>query len=180
MKLNYTLTEEDFLQFQLFMVSQSKSLMKRRTIGKMFLLIVYGILGVVIWEKKGVVAAAFYFVVCLPLYFLYQFMESRQFISHFRKNARTYYKEQLQKSKSLDLGEDIILTSDDGVQNKFTLPSLTGIKETPSLFILMLKDAHPILIPKKNQQVDSLQAWSTSQSNALQIPYEQFLKWKWK
>lgn len=181
MTIQYTLKEEDYLQFQLLMVSRSRQLTKRRAIGRLFLIIIYGILGIVIWEKRGVLAAAFYFIICLPLYFLYLYMERRQFLSHFRKYTKTQYSQYYGKTFTLDLNPDELVSSDGDQRARTPLSSVVSILETGTLFILMLKEHHPILISKSNPaKLGEVKSWLTSKAADLNIPYEEQLTWKWK
>jgi cobalamin biosynthesis protein CobD/CbiB len=82
MKIEFTLTEQDLLTHQLFATSKARRVVKRRAQGKIFLLLIYMATGIFIWERNGVITGAVFFLVCLPLYFLYAAMERKQYSKH--------------------------------------------------------------------------------------------------
>ena len=144
------------------------------------MLLIYMAIGLFIWERNGVVIAAVYFLVCLPLYFIYAAMERNQYKKHITAFVDEHYENRGQQKTSLDFEEKQILMKDGTKESIVPITDLDVIYETGSLYSLSLKSGQAILIPKNNTTT------STEITGMLQkladrhgIPYQAELKWKW-
>jgi hypothetical protein len=181
MKLEFTLTEKDLLNHQLFATSKSKRIMKRRAKGKIFLLLIYMATGLFIWDRNGVVTGAVFFLVCLPLYFLYASMERKQYVKHIGAYVEEQFKSRGDRKTTLTFDDQQIEMRDGENESVVPLTELEVIHETGSLYSLSLKNGQAILIPKGNLNTTSdVRSTLFSLSEKLDIPYQEELNWKWK
>jgi hypothetical protein len=181
MKIEYKLTEEDMLQHQLFATSQSKQIIKRRTKGKLFLLLVYMGMGIYIWNRSGVTSAGVFFILCLPLYFIYVHFEKKQYANHFRKFVRKEYQDQLDRTATIRFEKDRIEMTDGVDEGTIPFSELERIDELATFYTLSLKSSQSILLPKQTLNASSdVRTFLTGLAEQLDIPYESNLEWKWK
>ena len=181
MKIAFVLSEADLLSHQLFAASKSKLVQKRRAKGKLFLLLIYMAVGLFIWDRNGMVTGGIFFLVCLPLYLLYLYMERKQYVTHFKRYVADVYKDRSNTTTTIDI-EDKLIHLTDGV-NESTIPlsEVEVIYETGTLYSLGLNTGQSIVIPKTNVTPgDNLAPFLKELSERHGIPYQQELNWKWK
>ncbi|MDZ4748580.1 MAG: hypothetical protein SH808_08840 [Saprospiraceae bacterium] len=181
MKLEFTLTEQDLLTHQLFATSKAKRVVKRRAQGKIFLLLIYMATGLFIWERNGVVTGAIFFLVCLPLYFLYASMERKQYVKHISAFVTDQFKTRGDKKTSLTFGEKEITMKDGDNESIVPMPDLEIIHEIDALYSISLTTGQAILIPKEHLiSVEDTTSMLMNLAERLDIPYQQEMNWKWK
>ena len=181
MKISFILSDTDLLTHQLFTASKSKRVQKRRAKGKLFLLLIYMAVGLFIWERNGVVTGGIFFLVCLPLYLLYIYMERKQYVTHFKSYVQDAYKDRAATTTTIDI-EDKLITMRDGT-NESTVPlsEVEVIYEIGTLYSLGLNTGQSIVIPKNNvRPEDNLSPFLHQLADRLGIPFQQELNWKWK
>lgn len=146
----------------------------------MFLLLIYLVAGIFIWQRNGPIAAALFYVICLPLYFIYKRMEAKQYEKHIANYVHQQYKDSLQHEFSLDW-DDVQLTSATGDTSHQTgWLELESVVEIPSLFILNFRNANALIIPKQDKILeDVIRMDLKSKAETLGVPYDEKLKWKW-
>ena len=147
---------------------------------KLILLIIYMVTGLFLFNRNGPVASAIFFMLCLPLYFLYNTFEKRQYQRHFTKFINTYFKDNLGKPASIELAENNFHVTDDE-DNWHAYEDIEEIMETNSMAIIQLKNGVAILLPKnKTENAESLINDLNRISESRNILYTKDLEWKWK
>ncbi len=179
MNLHYQLTEKDILQHQLYILSQSKSFQKRRAKGRMFLLLIYMITGMFIWQNSGPVVAAAFYLICLPFYFLYRKMEAKQYEKHIANYVKSQYQESLQHDFQLGWENQDITSSTGSGEHKLTELDLESIQELSSMYILNFRNTSALILPKSSTS-DEVKSFLQQKADALGIPFEEKVAWKWK
>jgi len=180
MKFNYQLTEQDILAHQLYILSESKSFQKRRAKGRMFILLIYFVIGIFIWQHNGLLIAALFYLICFPLYFLYRRMESRQYEKHIANYVSQQYKDSLKEENTLEWDDwEITSSSADGI-HKMPWLELESIVELSSLFILNFRNTNALIIPKRDPLLqDVIRTDLKAKAETLGVNYDDKQKWKW-
>lgn len=181
MKLEFTLTQDDLLTHQLFATSKSKMVRKRRAQGKIFLLLIYMATGFFIWDRNGVVAAALFFVICMPLYFIYAYLEAKQYKKQVQIFTEDRFKDRHNQVTTLEFDDQQIKMTDGEQENIVPLHALEVIHEIGALYSLTLENGQGILIPKAQlASIPETTAMLQQLAEKLGIPYMEELNWKWK
>ncbi len=181
MKIDYTLSENDLLTHQLFSASKSKTIQKRRAKGKIFLLLIYMAMGFFIWDRNGPPTAAVFFVVCLPLYFVYALMERNQYVNHFKRYVAERDKDLLGRTTALTFTESHLEMNEAEKESIIPYSEIETIFEIGSLFSISLKNGQSVLIPKAGlSSLDETRNYLRHLASRLDIPLQEDLKWKWK
>ena len=177
---SYSLDEADYMHYLLYSTSQSKKVQKRRALNKLILMFIYVVTGLFLYNKNGPIASAGFFILCLPLYFLYSGFEKKQYNRHFRKFIQNHFQSTLGKPSTISLDEENFTIQDDE-NNTHSYKDIEEISETGELYIIQLKSGNAILLPKKKIEnnaglSDRLKQIVSSHS----IPLNQNVNWKWK
>lgn len=180
MKYEYQLHEDDYMQYLLYSTSRSKKVVKRRSLNKLMLMIIYVITGLFLYNRNGPIASAAFFLLCIPLYFLYGYFERKQYHKHFLKFIRDQYKEWMNKPITFEITDNVINIRDED-PNHLSPPDIEWIAELPSEFILQSKEGKAFIVPRN--KVDDLPSFTSALkafAAAGSAEYRDELKWKWK
>ena len=180
MKFEYQLDEQDYMNYLLYSSSKSKKVIKRRALNKLLLMAMYFITGIFLWNKKGPVASAVFFALCIPLYFLYGHFERRQYHKHFSRFINGQYKEWMGKDITVETEENQIQIVDED-DTTLVASDIEWVAETGHQFIIQSKAGKAFIIPK-NKLNDSMSLSARLKEMAIeaQVPYNEELAWKWK
>jgi len=146
----------------------------------MFLLLIYLVTGIFLWQRNGAIIAALFYVICLPLYFLYKRMEAKQYEKHISNFVHQQYKESLQHEFSLEWDDQQLISSTGDNIHKTPWLELESIVEIGSLFILNFRNANALIIPKSDQVLqDVIRTDLKTKAETLGVDYDEKLNWKW-
>ena len=180
MQFTFTYSEDDLLQHQLFIISQSKQVRKQRAKGKIFLLLIYSVIGIFIWERNGMVTAAFFFIICLPLYFIYMYMEKRQYKRHIGNYVRQLVTERGDRQTTISISPELIEMTDAEKNTLTPRLDLDSIYETNDFYTLSLKNGKSLLLPKRVvTDLPAMENLLKGMADAFGLTYHVDLKWKW-
>lgn len=143
-------------------------------------MIVYVMTGLMLFSKNGPIASAVFFLVCLPLYFLYGRFEKKQYERHFSKFIQTHFSDRIGKPASIELQSESFRVIDDE-DNTYTYSDIEDVNETTGMIIIQLKRGPAIILPKDKidnsaSLIQSLKE-SATQKN---IPFQTDMNWKWR
>jgi len=179
MTFEYIPDESDFLNYLYYMTTKSKRVVKKRTINKMVILFIYFITGLFLYNSQGPVTSGLFFLLCLPMYFFYNFFEKRQYLKHFTKYIKANYSDEIGVMTTISLDEDGVSVSLGEHNTKMSWSEIEGITETGSLILIEEKTQNAIVIPKqKISRIIELIAELKRIASNKTIPYHEELNWK--
>lgn len=146
----------------------------------MFLLLIYILSGIFIWQKSGAVTAAAFFVICFPFYFIYKRLESNQYKKHITGFVDVQYKDALHNEFNLEWDDQTLISSTGDKRHETPWLELESIVEIGSLFILNFRNSNALIIPKKDPVMqDVIRTDLKTKAESLGIDYIEKLNWKW-
>lgn len=176
MTYEYDLDEQDFVDYQLFIVSKSERMLKKKRNSRLLLtagsfsiaayFYAVGTSGMMYYFLLiGVLTALFY-----PKYYKWRYK------NHYRNFIRTNYAARFNKPATLELTQSQVIARDDSGEGKVHLTEVEQVNETQNHFFLQLKSNDSLIIPKK--KLDDFQNLKAEfKSRNLKIVDE--LDWKW-
>jgi hypothetical protein len=177
MKLEYRLFEEDFLAFQLFTVSKSERVMKKKrnawillTAGSFLVaLLCYWSDNLVMTIYFGLVGAAcglFY-----PKYFKWRLQK------HYKEYIRENYSKRFDEPTKMEITQDYILSESKTGEGKIKTSEIEGVNETQEHFFIQLSKGISLIVPKK--EVESTTSLR-DQFKSVGLPIRDEKDWGWK
>ena len=143
-------------------------------------MIIYVLTGMMLFSRNGPIASAAFFLLCLPLYFLYNLFEKKQFYRHFTRFINAHFTNRIEKPSTIELREDGFHVMDDE-DNWHAYEDIEEISETNTMIIIQLKNGVAIILPKnKIKDAYKLVELLSHHAAAKKIPYHSDLTWKWK
>ena len=181
MTLNYSLTENDFLQHQLFIASKKASIKKQRIktwliySGSMLLLSF-------LFYQSGDKVMTYYFlifgIVCLCFFQLYQKWYYKRY---YRKFIAENYKNRFGILANINFTGEYIEMSDITGESKINLTEIENTTETGDYFYLKMRTGGHLIIPKqKLEHVDQVRQELKILCEKLSIDFLDDSKWRWK
>ena len=187
MTLTYSLTEEDYLQSQLFIASKSDRIKKQRRKDWLFfsgLLLLVGVVFSLLTFEKPILYyfLANYFVGVMVISFVaYPPYQRNPYIQYYRKYVAEAFKESLNKQNTIKFNNDFIDCLDAKESSKLNLTDVVNVYETAMLFSLQLKTGAHLIIPKAElNNGDDVRTLLTTLSKKLNINFISDLNWEWK
>ncbi len=181
MKIEFEISEEDLLAHQLFATSNAISIRKRRGRGRIFLILIYLVAGVLIWNSSGPLIGVLFFLACIPLYFLYIRLESKQYLKHIKVFVKEQMKERESAMTTLHFEDHQVTMADGSNASSIPLSEINTIFEINQLYSLKLNNGQAIVLPKNHINPSNDTDEQLHQlAKTLGIPFIRQLDWKWK
>lgn len=176
MRYNYQLKEKDYLDFQLFTISQTDRFDKRKRNGKILLASLSLLIATYFFYKENKGSALYFGVSALCLYLFYPlYFKWRQKV-HYTKFIRSNSTHLFGKSESIepsDKGFTHINSTGQGIVKR---SEINKFDETAHHIFIQLTSGMTIIVPKEDiQGIDGFKI----QLQKLNKPYNQYLTWKW-
>ena len=178
MKIRYTLTEEDFLQHQLYLASQSPRIRKKEQRAWKWISFAFSALGVLLiisdtGYPAGHVSVLFGFITVL----FYPAYVKRKYVDHYRSFIQENYQNRTGYPADIELKEDHLFMKDKTGEGKLNLDELEKLVESQHHFFLRLKTGVSIIFPK--DKIKDLASFQQGFQDA-HVPIEPELDWERK
>jgi hypothetical protein len=181
MTLNYALSENDYLQHQLFVASKKDSIKKQR-IKTWLLFSGASLLLSFLFYQNGDKLMTWYFLIfgliALCFFQLYQKWYYRR---HYQKYVADIFKNRFGQTAVVKFTDCFIETSDTTGESKINLTELEKITETGDHFYLQIRTGGHLIIPKaKLDDLNAVRQELKRICEKLSIDFIEDLKWRWK
>ncbi|MDW3646584.1 MAG: hypothetical protein R8P61_05970 [Bacteroidia bacterium] len=178
MKLSYTLSEEDFLQHQLYLASNSQRIRKKEQRAWKLISFIFSLIGVILYLTDtafplGPFAILFGFITVLfyPLYV------KKHYKDHYKNFIQENYQNRIGFPTEVALHEAFLFMKDKSGEGKIDLSELEYLIEIQQNFFLRLKSGHSLIFPKA--QIQDLPAFRKSFQD-IDVQVEPDLDWERK
>lgn len=181
MTIDYKIDENDFLTHQLFLVSKSDRIRKRRLKSKVIVPLIYFALGLFFFIVNNYLMATLFIIIGILWFLLYPLWERQHYIKHYLGHIKENYKNRLGKTATLELSNDFIVAKDDGSESKVLTSEVEEISEIPSTIFIRLKGGQSFILPKdKITDIENVSTRLKELATHLKIKYDIDDKWEWK
>jgi hypothetical protein len=180
MEFNYSLSLNDFLQYQLYTASKSKRVKIQNR--KSLLLLSVILIGTCFlpYHHKNYIGTSISIILIPVSLILYSIYLRYHYRKHYEKFIKDVYKNKVGKMALIVFLEDHIETSDETGESKINNSNLEEINETGEYLFLKLKTGESIIFPKsKIENLDLLRTELSRISNAYHLNSNVDLNWKW-
>jgi len=181
MEISYSLSEENYLNHQLFHASESMIIRKRRFRSKYIFPLVYLLLGIFLYAVKSPVLGYIFGGLGIVWFFLYPFYETGAYVKQYKKLIKENFSESINKTVNLTL-DDTHLRLVEGVSEaKIDYSEIKQIAEIPHEILIKISNGNTIIIPKNQiSNLESVAKKLEEIADKLQIDYLDYSQWRWK
>jgi hypothetical protein len=180
MTFNYTLSQEDYLSYQLYNASRSALIRKKRRKARNTSAIIF-LITAVLMLPSSTVGAVIFLALSVLWFFGYPYLIRYQYKQHCLGLVKEQFSKYENRSISFRIEEDFIYLKDSGSEIKFVASDILEISELQALYIIKIKTGNSILISKQTigqpiEVGETLKLFAVR----LQVPYHNQLNWQWK
>jgi len=181
MEIKYTLSENDFLEHQLFTASKTDRIKKQRRKSWMIVTFTFFVLSLFFLKNENQFLV-FYFlgfgILSLIFYPLYQ---RKHYKRHYLNFIKEIYKNRFNETATLRFEDDYIETNDLNGESKINYSALEETNEIKDYIFLKLKMGGSIIIPKiKIENFDAFRIELNKISKKHNLKNNVELNWEWK
>ena len=180
MELNYSLNENDFLEYQLYAASKSENIKSQRRRNLVIMIVIFIAFFISIYSstKKFPILPLIGYIILIIIYKIY---ETYRYKNHYKKFIRENYKERFGLVCTLNFGENDITEESKLGQSKINYESLTEINEIQNYYFLKILTGQSLIIPKKEiKNMEQFRSLLAQIKSKYKIPENIELNWKWK
>jgi hypothetical protein len=181
MTLEYSLTENDFLQHQLFIASKSNRTRKKRIKSWMIISAVTILLPLFFYQQHN--KFMFYCTLVLAAYtiLLYPRYLRSHYKNHYKKFIADEYKNRVGVKSAISFKDDHIVLVDRTGESKINLSEIATIHETGAYIYVRMKMGDTLIIPKSAMEnVPASVMEFNNLADRLNIKFIEELNWKWR
>lgn len=178
MTYSFTLSEDDFLQYQLYTVSKSTRIKRRKQRMWVIAPILFVLLGLLA-AYQGKTLYIFYGISAIIWTIFYPYFFSLTYKRHFKKHIKEYYLNKVDKEISIYFSKDSFYSKDSTSEAKISLDELAEINEIANQIFLVTNSGDSLIIPKNMGNFDSLLLELKNVQLNYGISWNQNFDWKW-
>nr|WP_294789890.1 YcxB family protein [uncultured Mucilaginibacter sp.] len=181
MTLTYSLTEDDYLQSQLFISSKSERIKKQRNRRWIWVTATFFIFSAVFYKAFDHFLFYYFFVLGFISAFFHPKYLAYVYKNHYKKYVRDIHRTSFNQTSNITFTDEAIETADRTGTSKINLTEIETISETGSYFYLKLNTGAHLIMPKAQlKNTDDVRSLLTTISKKLGVNFVSELNWKWK
>ncbi len=175
MNLKFSISEDEFLTFQLYTLSKSLNVLKKMKRGQIFATILGIILAFNLFISDAFWPGTVMLVVCIGIYLYYPQYHKWRMKRNFKRYIHINYKDRFEQSEELTFHNKGVLSKNISGEGEIPKAELTELVEISTIFLLRMKNGASIILPKG--QIDALKL--KAQVKKLGLPFREELNWKY-
>ncbi len=181
MTFELKIDENDYLTYQLFVASQSKTIKRKRKRNKIIIPILYAMIGVFGFYQSFRSLGVLLCVLAVLWFFLYPLWDRNNYIKHYKNFIRENYKDAFGKSAFVEISGKTILIKDEFSESKVNTSEIKAIYEIPTMIFIRMKAGKTFIFPKdKIASIQTLKSELIRLAAILKISYVLDENWVWR
>ncbi|MEL6718386.1 MAG: YcxB family protein [Bacteroidota bacterium] len=176
MTIEYQIHEEDFLNFQLFTASKSKSIQQKKRKGQLFITIGSLVFAGYFYANASLVLAIYFATFAVVTLLFYPKYFKWRYKKHYQKYIREHYAKRFGETAILEIKSDVIYSKDKTGEGNIKITEIEKVDETNNYFFLKISSGFTLIIPKiAVQNVSELR----TKLSSLGLPLHDCTNWVW-
>lgn len=178
MKLEYSLTNDDFLEHQLYEASISKRIKSKRFKMRIISPLIYLGFGLFsLFANNNYILAAVFLIIAILWFLFYPRRSKKRHIKHYKNHIKDHYKNRINKVAELEFNKDYILSKDSSSESKISTTEIISLIELKNHLFLKLNSGFSLIIPKR--AIENVSDFK-KEITQLNIPLVDELNWCFK
>ncbi|MBU2020105.1 MAG: YcxB family protein [Bacteroidetes bacterium] len=176
MHIEYTLNEQDYLDFQLYTASKSIRLQKKKLRG-WILLPLFSILLATYFYIQNTPGLAIYFgaIAFLAVLFYPKYFNWRH-ARHYKRFINANYKDRMGLKEKLEITPGYIFSKNITGEGKINITEIDQVTETSTCFFIKIASGSSFIVPKR--ELENLNQFK-SRLKECKLSITEELEWKW-
>jgi hypothetical protein len=180
MTLTYSLSQDDYLNHQLFVASLSERVKMQRRRSRIMWSIGFLSLTWLFYLNDNHVLAYYFLAASIFYIFFFQYYSRWYYKRHYKKFVNETYKNRFGKISNVIIDEEHIEDFDESGETKIPISQLENIYETTDYFFLKLKSGGHLIMPKKQiPNLDLVKDELNAIADRQKLRVIEMKNWKW-
>jgi hypothetical protein len=180
MKIEYTLEENDYLEFQMFSSATSPNQIRTRKKSKWLLMISFTVLAFINLTTGDKIGGIVFTLLAILAFFVYPYWQKRHHKRHFKNHINEVNKPSFGIKNTLDIDDNFILSKSNGIEGKIPCSEVKEIIELKEHFFIVLNMYQAFILPKSQiQLIEDFRAFLKDFSTKLNIDYSVMNNYYW-
>ena len=180
MEIDYSLTEDDFITFQMYSSGESAQQRKKRRRRRFLVPILYSLIAVYFFSSQEPVIAGFFLAFSAVWLFLFPVYSRWQHRRYFRAYIKENYRSKIDGKTILRLEDEGLHSSGCDSEGTLKYSGVDELIELESLYLIRLKQAMTLLLPRERIEATQLDEFmkEVSTRTGLEIKDHKARCWK--
>ena len=179
--LSYNLEKEDYLAFQLYNASISKSIKQNRSKSRLLLVSAFALLGLLMFVRNSNLAAIVFSVGSVITFLLYPKLLRNRYQKIYETHVADTFVPDSEGNGKLELENDRLIGSNSLSETMVKTDLIQRIDETEKYIFVKVTTGIGFIIPKDRvTNLEEANAWLAKQEQKLGITRIVDLDWEWK
>ena len=149
LNLTYKLTADDYLAHQLYIVSKSERIKKKRKRSQWLVPIFYTFIAGLFYIRLMLVYQSLGFLFFGILWYLfYPLYSKRRYRKHYQKHIKEHYSNKIGGIATLVFEQNVLLVLGEGTETKVNFSEIEEVIEIPHLFMIRVSTGDHLLVSK--------------------------------
>lgn len=180
MKIITTLSEQEFLNYYLYLSSQSKKIQSDRQRSEKIVPFSFICVSAYFVYRSNIFLSVIFLCLAVVWYFFFPKFNKKYYLWHYKNYVNKSYKNQINKTFVIEFIENSILIKYDNYESKISFKTLDKIVELDTIIFLKLKDDNSIILSKnKINGLIQLRNFLENLAINLNIDYVYEEQWEW-
>jgi purine-cytosine permease-like protein len=149
MTFEFKISEQDFLDFQLFTASKSDRINKKKRNGWLFLTIGAIVVALYFYVNHNTFLSIYSGLVAIVFGLFYPKYFKWRYKKHYKTYIKDIYSKRFGQIETIEISNDSILSKDKTGEGRINLSEIEQIDETDNHFFLKISTGISLIIPKK-------------------------------
>ena len=178
--MKYSLDSNDYLTFQLYTASQSKSIAGKRRLKRIVFPISYLIFSIVFFNMDDYILTSIALIVAVLWFVIYPFYSRRIYVRHYNKHIAEYNQQRISIPGETTIVDDSLIVVSDKAESKMALSELKGIIELRDHFLLQIDAGSAVILPKGKIDKTELDSFVEELEKSIGLSRLDKTDWVWK
>ncbi|HNQ69462.1 MAG TPA: hypothetical protein PKN32_13875 [Bacteroidales bacterium] len=177
--MKFILNKSDFLRFQLFTASKSKSVRKRKIAGWIIITSFFIILSILFLNYKDNFLTYYFLIVAVVTLILYPTYIKWVYKRHYSKFVDEYYKKKIEVESEISFTDEYLCITDRTGEVKIKLSEIEEINEIADSLFIKITSGISLIFPKNSPDYYEFETKLNIIEKDLNIVRNKELTWKW-
>jgi len=181
MTLKYSLTEDDYLQNQLYIASTTERIKRQRRQSLIVVVFAFIALTALFYQTDNKLLTYYFAALSILVLIFYPFYLRNRYKRYYQEFIADSYKERFGEYTTIVFSEETLDTFDRTGEAKLNYSVFEEIIETSNHIFIKVKTGGSLIIPKFGaENLEKVILTLKALANRLKIKYSNKLNWKWK
>lgn len=177
MKIEYTLEQENLIEFHLFSISQNKTLTKNMRISKLMLAGLFAFFAINVYNSGNIK-----FAIILGVFMIFSLIFYNKLYRHkvktlYSKTIKQNYSKRIGKKQTIEFSFEELIVHDNMGESKTKISEIEKVDEIPNAYFIKLRNDTTLIIPKKDiEDINLLK----EKFRLLNFKIIENLSWRWE